>query len=123
VCCLVVVPVSARSRGSRLIQTAGFPTGSPSSSASSTFPLIQSQGSAASVNWLDANVCIWHLNCSFMPEFFFINYSGNLQMREMKSLVAVFHCFLDSQLRIKLTYSPAFKILLSGYYTNTCLEP
>jgi hypothetical protein len=45
--------------GSRLIETAGPPTGSPSSSASSSFPLIQPQGPAASVHWLSVNICIW----------------------------------------------------------------
>jgi hypothetical protein len=43
VCYLVGGPVSERSGGSRLIDTAGPPTGSPSSSASSSFSLIQLQ--------------------------------------------------------------------------------
>jgi hypothetical protein len=59
VCCLVGGSVSERSQGSRLIETAGPLTGSPSSSASSSFPLIQQQGLAASVHWLPANICTW----------------------------------------------------------------
>ena len=45
--------------GSRLIETAGPPTRSPSSSAFPNFSLIQPQGSAVSVHWLDVNICIW----------------------------------------------------------------
>jgi hypothetical protein len=45
--------------GSRLIETSGSPKGSPSSSASFSLSLIQQQGSAASVYWLGANICIW----------------------------------------------------------------
>jgi hypothetical protein len=41
------------------IETAGLPTGLPSSSASSSLSLIQQQGAAASVHWLGANNCIW----------------------------------------------------------------
>jgi len=52
-------PVSERSQGSRLIETAGPPIGSLSSPASSSFSLIQPQGSAVSVHWLDANSYIW----------------------------------------------------------------
>jgi hypothetical protein len=37
VCCLVGGSVSERFQGSRLVETAGLPTGSPSSSASSIF--------------------------------------------------------------------------------------
>jgi len=48
-----------RSRGSRLIETAEPPTGLLSSSASSSFSLIQPQGSAASLHWLGAHICIW----------------------------------------------------------------
>jgi hypothetical protein len=59
VCCLVGGPVFERSLGSRLIETAGPPTGSPSSSASSSLYLIQQQGSAASVCRLVTNICIW----------------------------------------------------------------
>ena len=48
--------MSERSLGSRLIETAGPPTGSPSSSASSSFSLIQPQGSAQpqklSIGWV-----------------------------------------------------------------------
>jgi hypothetical protein len=63
VCCLFGGPVSERSLGvvvvvSMLIETAGPPTGSPSSSASSSFSLIQPQGSATSIHWLGANICI-----------------------------------------------------------------
>jgi hypothetical protein len=45
--------------GSRLIETAGPPTESPSSSASFSLFLIQPQELAASVHWLGANICIW----------------------------------------------------------------
>ena len=37
VCCLVGGPVSERSQGSRLVETAGIPMGLPSSSAFSSF--------------------------------------------------------------------------------------
>jgi hypothetical protein len=47
------------SRGSRLIETVGPPTRSPSSSASSRFSLIQPQGSAASIYYLSVNIFIW----------------------------------------------------------------
>jgi hypothetical protein len=43
---------------SRLIETAGPPTGSPSS-ASSNLSLIKPQGSSDSFHWLGANICIW----------------------------------------------------------------
>jgi hypothetical protein len=56
--CLIGDPVSERSRGSRLNETAGPLTGLPSSSAPSNFSLIQSQGSAVSVHWLGINICI-----------------------------------------------------------------
>jgi hypothetical protein len=59
VCCLFSGPVFERSQGSRLTKTAGPPTGSPFSLASFSFSLIQPQGSAASVHWLGANICIW----------------------------------------------------------------
>jgi hypothetical protein len=49
--------------GVRLIETAGPPTGSPSSSSSSSFSLIQPQGSADSVHWLPTNICIWLAAC------------------------------------------------------------
>jgi hypothetical protein len=45
--------VSERFQESRLTETAGVPTGSPSSLASTSFSLIQLKGSAASVYWLD----------------------------------------------------------------------
>jgi hypothetical protein len=48
--------VSERSQESRLIETAGPPIGSPFSSASSSFSLIQPQGSPASVHWLGKNM-------------------------------------------------------------------
>jgi hypothetical protein len=57
-CCLVGGPVSERSRGSRIIETAGPPTELPSSSASFSLSLIQPQELAASVHWLAANICI-----------------------------------------------------------------
>ena len=57
-CGMVRVPISERSQGSR--ETAGPPTRSPFSSASSSLTLIQPQGSAASTHWLGTNICIWH---------------------------------------------------------------
>ena len=57
VCCLVGGSVSERSWGSRLVETAGPPIGQPSS-ASSSFLLIQTRRSPASVHWLDVNICI-----------------------------------------------------------------
>jgi hypothetical protein len=59
VCCLFGGLVFERSQGSTLIETAGRPTGSHFSSASFSLSLIQQQGSAASVHWLGANICIW----------------------------------------------------------------
>jgi hypothetical protein len=56
--CLVGGSMSERSQGTRFIETAGLPIGLHSSSASSSFSLIQSQGSVASVHWLDINICI-----------------------------------------------------------------
>jgi hypothetical protein len=58
-CCLVGGPVFERYKGSRLIETASFPTELPSSSASSSFFIIQLQGSAASFHCLDKNIIIW----------------------------------------------------------------
>jgi hypothetical protein len=58
-CYLVGDPVSERSQASKIIETADPPTGLPSSSASSSFSLIQLQGSSDSVHWLGANNCIW----------------------------------------------------------------
>ena len=52
-------PVFERSLESRLIETSGPTTGSPSSSASSSLSLIQQQGSSASVHWLGATICLW----------------------------------------------------------------
>jgi len=57
-CCLVSDPVSERSQGSRIIETAGPPSGLSSSSASSSFFLIQLEESAASVHWLGVHICI-----------------------------------------------------------------
>ena len=57
-CFLVDDWVSERSWGFRLIETAGPPTGCPSSSASSSFLLPQPQGTGASVHLLAANICI-----------------------------------------------------------------
>jgi hypothetical protein len=54
--------LSDRSQESRLVETVGLPMGSSSSSASSSFSLIQPEGSAASVQCLGANICIW-LSC------------------------------------------------------------
>jgi hypothetical protein len=59
ICCLVGSPLFEISRGSRLSETAGSPTGSPSSSDSNNFSLIQPQGSAPSIYWLGTNMCIW----------------------------------------------------------------
>jgi hypothetical protein len=50
VCCLVGGSVSDRSQGSRLVEIAGLPMGSPSSSVSSSLSLTQPQGSLASVH-------------------------------------------------------------------------
>ena len=50
---------SERSQGSRLIETAGLLTGSPSPLASSSLPLIQPQRTAASVHWLGTNIYTW----------------------------------------------------------------
>jgi hypothetical protein len=58
VCCLFGGPVFERSRWSRLIEIADPSIGSTSSSASSSLPLIQPQGLAASVHWLGANIYI-----------------------------------------------------------------
>jgi hypothetical protein len=52
----VSVLMSERSLGSRLIETAGPHTGSLSSSASSSFPLIQPQVSGSSAHWLGINI-------------------------------------------------------------------
>jgi hypothetical protein len=49
--------VSERSQESGLVETAGLPMGLPSSSASSILPLIQPQGSLASVHWLGVSIC------------------------------------------------------------------
>jgi hypothetical protein len=51
-------PVFERSQGSRLIETAGSPTGRTLLSFFQP-SLIQQQGSAVLVHWLGANICIW----------------------------------------------------------------
>lgn len=51
--------MSERSQGSRLVEIASLPVGSPSFSASSRPPLIQPQGSPTSVQWLGVNICIF----------------------------------------------------------------
>jgi hypothetical protein len=60
VCCLVGGPVFERSQGSRLIKTAGPRTGPPTTLLFNFLQpsLIQQRGSAASVHWLGANICI-----------------------------------------------------------------
>jgi hypothetical protein len=58
-CMLFGGPVFERSGGSILIENADPPTGSPTSSASFSLSLIQQQGSAASVHWLGATICLW----------------------------------------------------------------
>jgi hypothetical protein len=58
VCCLVGGSASETSQGSRLVETVNLPMESPSSSTSSSFSLIQPQGSLASVHWLGVNTCI-----------------------------------------------------------------
>jgi len=58
VCCLAGDSVSERFQGSRLIEIAGPPTRLSSYSVSTSFPLIQPEGSAASVHSLDAHICI-----------------------------------------------------------------
>ena len=57
--CLIGGSVSERSWRSRLNETACPHTGLPSSSASSSFSLIEPEGSAASVHWLGVNICTW----------------------------------------------------------------
>ena len=58
ICCLDGGSVSERSQDSRLVETAGLPMRSPSSSASSIFSLIQPQESPTSDYWLGVNICI-----------------------------------------------------------------
>ena len=57
VCCLVGGPVSESSQGFRLVETAGLPMGSPSSTTSSSLSLVQPQGSLTSVHWLGVSIC------------------------------------------------------------------
>ena len=57
-CCLIDGLVSERSQGSKLVETAGLPMGSPSSTTSSSLSLIQPQGSLASVHQLGISICI-----------------------------------------------------------------
>jgi hypothetical protein len=47
-----------KERDARLIETAGLPLRSPSSSSSSSFSLVHAQGSPAFVHWLGVNKCI-----------------------------------------------------------------
>ena len=55
--------MSERSQGSRLVKTAGPPTGLLSFSASSSFYLIQQQWSPASVHWLSINTASDSFSC------------------------------------------------------------
>jgi hypothetical protein len=55
---LVGSPVFKKSWGWRLVETAGSPTGSLSSSTSSSFSGIHPWGSAPYVHLLHANICI-----------------------------------------------------------------
>jgi hypothetical protein len=66
VCSLYGGLVFGKSQGSRLIETVSPSTVSSSSLASFSLSLVQPQGSAASVHWLGANICLWlfHLLCS-----------------------------------------------------------
>jgi hypothetical protein len=59
VCCLVGGPLCNRSLESWLSETADLPTGSPISSAYSSFLLIQPQGSPDSVLCSGATIYIW----------------------------------------------------------------
>jgi hypothetical protein len=53
VCCLVGGPVFERSQGSRLIETAGPPTGLPFSSASFSLPQFNNRGQLLlSIGWV-----------------------------------------------------------------------
>jgi hypothetical protein len=80
-CCLVGDPVSERSLGNRLIETVCPPTGSPSFSSSSSFPLIQSQAiSALSIAWVqisasDSFSCLFGLSEGSKDRFFFVSTS------------------------------------------------
>ena len=56
-------PMYKRFQGSRLIETAGPPTGSPTSSDSSKLSLIQQEESAASVHQLVVNTASDNFNC------------------------------------------------------------
>jgi hypothetical protein len=62
VCCLFGDPVFEKywGGGLGLIETAGPPLESPFSSASFSLSLTQQQGSAASVHWLGATICLWY---------------------------------------------------------------
>ena len=53
-----------RSLKSRLVETAGLPLGSPSSSPSSTLSLIQPQWSPVSVHGLGVSICILFLSAA-----------------------------------------------------------
>ena len=71
-CCMLPVWWSSNWEvsGSRLIETACLPTGLPSSSTSSSFSVIQPQGTPSSVHCLGANICI----CLF--QLLFGSFSG-----------------------------------------------
>jgi hypothetical protein len=45
-------------QGSGLVETAALPMGLPSSSTSSSFSLVQPQGSLTSDCWLSVSICI-----------------------------------------------------------------
>jgi hypothetical protein len=58
VCCLVSGSVSEKSRNSRSVETAVLPMW-PLSSSTSSFSLIQPQGSPDSIHWFGVNICTW----------------------------------------------------------------
>lgn len=78
VCCLAANPVSERYKGSRLIEIAGLPPELSSSSASSSFFLIQPEGS---VHWSGKHMCIW----------LFQRLVGLLESRHDRSLFVNYH--------------------------------
>lgn len=57
-CCLIGGSMSEKSQESRLVEPSGLAMGSPSSSISSSFSLIQSQWSPASVHWLGVRIYV-----------------------------------------------------------------
>ena len=75
ICCVVGGPVSEKSRGSRLVEIAGPPTGSPSSSASSSFSLIHRGQQLLPTGWMqisasDSLSCLLGLLEGSLPLFF-----------------------------------------------------